>query len=81
MNTPLVSASGVHLQRAMRRVVTGTGALVLAVGCSSPDTAFCGVKQIYVSNFVDDDDLPEPVIEMGDHRFAGPGSYLFKIVP
>ena len=40
-----------------------------------------GSAWIYVSNFVDDDFLPDPVIEIGDHTFPEPGSYLFKIVP
>lgn len=40
-----------------------------------------GSAWIYVSNFVDDDYLPDPVIQISDHTFADAGSYLFKIVP
>jgi outer membrane protein assembly factor BamB len=67
--TPAGISRTLHITGPVNQMIDGLAA--------APD----GSAWIYVSNFVDDDYLPDPVIEIGDHRFAGPGSYLFKIVP
>jgi hypothetical protein len=36
---------------------------------------------VYVSSFVDDDFVADPVLQIGDHTVTDPGGYLFKLVP
>jgi hypothetical protein len=57
--------------------VGGSGKQTIDGLAAAPD----GAVWVYVSSFVDDDFVPDPVLQIGDHSFADPGEYLFKLVP
>lgn len=57
--------------------VGGSGKQTIDGLAAAPD----GAVWVYVSSFVDDDVVPDPVLQIGDHTFADFGEYLFKLVP
>ncbi|MGH7634514.1 MAG: hypothetical protein ACRENC_12340, partial [Gemmatimonadaceae bacterium] len=74
VDSTLSVATPAGISRTLR--VSGSGHQTIDGLAAAPD----GAMWVYVSSFVDDD-VPDPVLYIGDHIFTDPGGYLFKLVP